>query len=43
VQRHSGFRVVGLVVAAPDQLVGAAWREGKGVGMEVLLYVEPFQ
>jgi len=37
------LEVVGLVVAAPDQLVGAAWREGKGVGMEVLLYVEHFQ
>jgi len=43
VQRHSALEVVGLVVAVPDQLVGAAWREGKGVGMEVLLYVEPFQ
>jgi hypothetical protein len=43
VQRHSEFEVVGLVFATPDQLVGAAWREGKGVGMEVLLYVEPFQ
>jgi hypothetical protein len=38
VQRQSSFvAVVGLVFAAPDQLVGAAWREGKGVGMEVLL------
>ncbi|KJS42242.1 MAG: hypothetical protein VR71_15220 [Roseovarius sp. BRH_c41] len=43
VQRHSEFEVVGLVFAAPDQLVWAAWRGGKGVGMEVLLYVEPFQ
>jgi hypothetical protein len=43
VQRHSEFEVEGLVFAAPDQLVGAAWREGKGVDMEVLLYVEPFQ
>jgi hypothetical protein len=31
------LEVVGLVFAAPDQLVGAAWREGKGVGIEVLL------
>jgi hypothetical protein len=37
VQRHSEFKVVGLVFAAPDQLVGAAWREGKGVGIGVLL------
>ncbi|MFN7167955.1 MAG: hypothetical protein ACK4NV_12955 [Pannonibacter sp.] len=43
VQRHSELWVLGLVVATPEQLVGAAWREGKGVGMEVLLYVEPFQ
>jgi hypothetical protein len=43
VQRHSELEVVGLVVAAPDQLFEAAWRWGKGVGMEVLLYVEPFQ
>jgi hypothetical protein len=35
--------VVGLVFAAPDQLVGAAWRGWKGVGIGVLLYVEPFQ
>ena len=39
----SELEVVGLVFAAPDQLVWAAWRGGKGVGMEVLLYVEPFQ
>jgi hypothetical protein len=32
-----------MIVAAPDQLVGAAWREGKGVGTGLLLYVEPFQ
>jgi hypothetical protein len=43
VQRHSDLEVVGLDVAAPDQVVGAAWREGKGVGMELLLYVEHFQ
>ena len=33
----AGIMVVGFVVAAPDQLVWAAWREGKGVGIEVLL------
>jgi hypothetical protein len=43
VQRHSGFRVVGLGFAPVGQLDGEAWREGKGVGMEMLLYVEPFQ
>jgi hypothetical protein len=43
VQRHSELWVEGLVFASPDQLVLAAWRGGKGVGMEVLLYVEPFQ
>jgi len=37
VQRHAELEVVGLVFAAPDQLVEAAWRDGKGVGMEVLL------
>jgi hypothetical protein len=37
VQRHSAFEEVGLVFAAPVQLDGAAWREGKGVGIEVLL------
>jgi hypothetical protein len=37
VQRHSEFEVVGLVFTPPVQLVGAAWREGKGVGIEVLL------
>lgn len=30
VQRHSELRVVGLVFAAPVQLVGAAWRELEG-------------
>jgi hypothetical protein len=34
---------VGLVFAAPVQLVVAAWREGKGVVMELLLYGERFQ
>jgi hypothetical protein len=42
-QRHSEFKVVGLVFAVSDQLVKAAWRGTKGVGIEVLLYVEPFQ
>jgi hypothetical protein len=37
VQRQSVFAVVGLVFAAPVQLVEAAWREGKGVGIGVLL------
>jgi hypothetical protein len=37
VQRHSVWEVVNLLFAAPDQLVWAAWRKGKGVGMEVLL------
>jgi len=31
------------LAAAPFQLVGAAWREEKGVGIGVLLYVEPLQ
>jgi len=35
VQRQ--YAVVELALAAPDRLVGAAWRDGKGVGMEVLL------
>jgi hypothetical protein len=37
VQRHSAFEVVGLVFAAPVQVEGADRRDGKGVGMEVLL------
>jgi hypothetical protein len=37
VQRHPELEVVGLVFTLPVQLVGAAWREGKGVGIEVLL------
>ena len=42
VQRHSGFRVLGLGFALVDQLDGAAWREGKGVGIGELLYaMEP--
>jgi len=40
VQRHSGFWVVGLVFAPVGQLEGAGWREGKGVGIGMLLYVE---
>jgi hypothetical protein len=43
VQRHCGFEVIGSVFAVPDQFVKAAWRGTKGVGIEVLLYVEPFQ
>jgi hypothetical protein len=35
--------MVGLGFAPVGQLDGADWREGKGVGMEMLLYVEPFQ
>jgi hypothetical protein len=43
VQRHSGLKTVEVVVATPDRLVVADWREGMGVVMEVLLSMEPFQ
>jgi len=36
----SGFWVVGLGFAPVGQLEGAGWREGKGVGIGMLLYVE---
>ncbi len=36
--RAAPFRVEGGGLG-----LGAAWREGKGVGMKKLLYVEPFQ
>ena len=44
VQRQFGYReVVGSLFPTSVQFGAAVWREGKGVGMEVLLNVEPSQ